>query len=310
MLTGMKPPKRSELPRIEDRITFLYVDNCRLQKDDGSILFETENGSISIPAGTLCVLMLGPGTTVTHRMIQTAANAGMCIVWCDENGVRYYAGGSPLSGDTKLLQAQAKIVSNPHLRLSAAKRMYTLRYPGENIDKCSMRQLLGKEGIKVFQRYKQLAEQYGVQWEGRRYSPKDFENNSVLQNAISCANACMYGVCYSVIVSMGLSPGLGIVHTGMEKSFVLDIADLYKEKISIPIAFKTATEDTEDMDRRIRLYMRDVFRQEKFLKRIVADIAYILGVQKEDENADGKNNLWAGFLENVSGGIQYGKITE
>ena len=75
MVTGMEPPAKSELPRLEDRITFFYTDNCRLEKDDGAIRIETEEGSINVPAGMLCVLMLGPGTTVTHRMIQTATDA-------------------------------------------------------------------------------------------------------------------------------------------------------------------------------------------------------------------------------------------
>ncbi len=307
MVTGMEPPAKSELPRLEDRITFFYTDNCRLEKDDGAIRIETEEGSINVPAGMLCVLMLGPGTTVTHRMIQTATDAGMCIVWCGERGVRFYAGGSPLSGDTKLLMAQAKIVSNPHLRLSAAKRMYKLRYPEEDVTSCSMKQLLGREGTKVYQCYRHLSEQYHIPWKGRKYDPENFDDNDPLQNALSCANACLYGVCYSVIFAMGLSPGLGIIHTGLEKSFVLDIADLYKEKLSFPIAFREASKGLTDIDMNIRIAMRDLFRQKKFLKLIVSDIAYILNIQEiTQENINGRNHLWAGYQEIINGGTQYG----
>ena len=38
MMKGLKPPSRAELPRIEDRISFLYVDHCRIEKDDGAIV--------------------------------------------------------------------------------------------------------------------------------------------------------------------------------------------------------------------------------------------------------------------------------
>ena len=307
MLTGMKPPSRNDLPRIEDRITFFYTDNCHIEKDDGAIQIETDSGSINIPAGMLCVLMLGPGTTVTHKMVQTAVEAGMCIIWCGEHGVRYYAGGSPLSGDTKLLQAQAKIVSNPHLRLAAAKRMYKLRYPDEDVTSYSMRQLLGKEGTKVHRCYLRLAEEYKIPWKGRRYDPENFEKNETLQNALSSANACLYGICYSVIFAMGLSPGLGIIHTGLEKSFILDIADLYKEQIAFPIAFSETAKESPDIDRSVRIAMREVLKQKKFLKHIIEDIAYVLEVQDiAQENIDGRNNLWAGYLENVNGGTQYG----
>ena len=51
MLTGMEPPARSELPRIEDRISFFYTDNCRLEKDDGAIRIEIGSFQImKIPA--------------------------------------------------------------------------------------------------------------------------------------------------------------------------------------------------------------------------------------------------------------------
>ncbi len=307
MLTGMEPPARSELPRIEDRISFFYTDNCRLEKDDGAIRIETEAGTIDVPAGMLCVLMLGPGTTVTHRMVQTASEAGMCIIWCGERGVRFYAGGTPLSGDTKLLLAQARIVSNPHLRLAAAKRMYQLRYPGEDVTSSSMRQLLGWEGKRVRQCYQRLSEEYHVPWNGRKYDPENFDKNDPLQNALSCANACLYGICYSVIFAMGLSPGLGIIHTGLEKSFVLDIADLYKEQISFPIAFRVVSNGSSEIDRDVRIAMRDVLKQKRFLKMIVGDIGHILEANEiPQENVDGRNNLWVGFLGNVEGGKQYG----
>ena len=271
MLTGMRPPSRVELPRIEERISFLYVDQCRLEKDDGAILIQTNQGTVSVPSGQLIVLMLGPGTTVTHRMVQIASEAGMQIVWCGEDGVRFYAGGSSLSGNTEFLLKQAGIVSNPKLRLAAAKRMYKIRYPNEDFTNCTMRQLLGKEGKRVNQRYRELAEQYAFVWNGRRYSAKNYESNTPLQNALSCANACLYGICYSVIFAMGLSPGLGIVHSGMAKSFVLDIADIYKESISFPTAFQIVSEGTADLEHRIRIAMRQHFKEQHLPNRIVKD---------------------------------------
>lgn len=309
MLNGMKPPARAELPRVEDRITFFYTDNCRLEKDDGAVRIEAEEGSIEVPAGNLCVLMLGPGTTVTHRMIQTAAETGMSIVWCGERGVRFYAGGSPLSGDTKLLTRQAAIVSDRRQRLAAAKRMYGLRYPGEDLSGYSMKQLLGREGSRVARNYRLMSEQYGVPWNGRRYDPEDYDSNDPLQNALSCANACLYGICYAVVFALGLSPGLGIVHNGMSKSFILDIADIYKEKTSLPVSFSIVAKGTGEIEHRVRMAMRQGMKNVRFLKMIVSDINYILapdGSQGEVME-EGRNELWAGFQQNVSGGTEYGK---
>lgn len=306
MMNGIEPVNRVELPRVTDRISFFYTDNCRLEKDDGAIRVITSEGSVDVPAADIMVLMLGPGTTVTHRMIQIAAEAGMCIVWVGEEGVRFYAGGSPLAGDTALLMKQARIVSNEKLRIAAAKRMYNIRYPGEDLSELSMRQLLGREGTKVGRRYKELSEEYGVPWNGRKYNSADFDNNDPLQNALSCANACLYGICYSVIFALGLSPGLGIVHTGLSKSFVLDIADIYKEQISFPVAFSETAKGQADMEHSIRTRMREIIKDQRFLKCLVSDIMTTLD-DNDIETVEGRNRLWAGFQENVDGAVRYGK---
>ena len=305
MTGGMRPPERIELPRIEDRISFLYVEKCRIEKDDGAIIILSDEGEISMPAGQLLVLMLGPGTSITHKMIQTAAEAGMSVVWCGEEGVRFYAGGKPLSGNTTLLMKQACIVSNSRMRLAAAKRMYRIRYPGEDFLQSSTKQLLGYEGRMVNRRYRELAEQYGIEWTGRRYSVHNYTSNDPLQNALSCANACLYGVAFAVVNALGLSPGLGIVHTGMEKSFVLDIADVYKETTSIPVAFEEYSKGEFDLEHRIRTHMRDLFRKLSLTKKMVSDIGSILDEKEMEIDGEG-NNLWAGRENIVSGGTLYG----
>lgn len=305
-MNGIEPVKRFELPRVDDRISFLYIENGRLEKENGAVRIVTFEGTIDVPSAKILVLMLGPGTTVTHRMVQIASEAGMCIVWVGEEGVRFYAGGAPLSGDTKLLVKQAKIVSNEKLRIAAAKRMYNIRYPDEDLTELSMKQLLGREGTKVGRCYKALSEKYEVPWNGRKYNIEDFASNDPLQNAISCANTCLYGICYSVIYALGLSPGLGIVHNGLAKSFVLDIADLYKEQFSFPVAFSEIAKGKTDIERRIRTKMRDLISDKRLVKCIVADIMTTLD-DNDIETIDGRNRLWAGFQQNVEGAVRYGR---
>ena len=59
-----------------------------------------------------------------------------------------------------------------------------------------------------------------------------------INQALSAAHAALYGVVHGVIVSLGCSPGLGFVHTGHERSFVYDVADLYKaETTDYRVAF-------------------------------------------------------------------------
>lgn len=305
-LSGMAPPERFELPRISDRISFVYLEDCRLERDDGAVRAVNQRGTIDIPAAAFTVLMLGPGTTVTHRAIECAAEAKLSIVWVGERGVRFYAHGTPLSGNADLLLRQAYVVSNPGERLKAAKAMYHLRYPEEDISWCSMKQLLGKEGRKVTARYRELSEQYGVEWTGRRYDQKNYAGNDPLQNALSCANACLYGICWAVIFAMGLSPGLGLVHTGMDRSLVLDVADLYKEKTSFPVAFQVVAEGEEDLESRVRRRMRDIMKDQRFPGLIWHDLETIFGKIEDPDNPDGRNALWLDFTRQVEGGKNYG----
>ena len=87
---------------------------------------------VHCPAASLGALLLGPGTRITHH--QAMALLGECgttVVWVGEQGVRYYASGK--SGrSSRLLIAQAKLVSNTRSRLAVARMMYQWRFPGED----------------------------------------------------------------------------------------------------------------------------------------------------------------------------------
>ena len=91
---------------------------------------------------------------------------------------------------------------------------------------------------------------------------------------------------HSVIVALGCSPGLGFIHTGHERSFVFDIADLYKAEITIPIAFEVASEDTDDIAAVVRRRTRDRFKDTKLLTRIVSDINHLLDNDDSDLEID------------------------
>jgi CRISPR-associated protein Cas1 len=303
-LSGMSPPERQELPRLADCVSFVFLDDCSLERDNGAIRVRNKQGFMDLPAAGITVLLLGPGTSVTHRAIQCASEAGLSIVWVGEEGVRYYASGRALSGSSALLLRQASIATRPAERLAAAKRMYAIRYPSEEFSRCTMRQLLGKEGRHVSARYRELAAEFGIEWSGRRYSAKEFEKNDPLQNALSCANACLYGLCWAVISAMGLSPGLGFIHTGMDRSFVLDVADLYKEAISFPAAFEAAAQGSDDIDSRVRRRLRDIMKDKRFPGLIWLDIETILGSSSEQET-EGRNQIWYDFYRTAGGGRMY-----
>ena len=92
------------------------------------------------------------------------------------------------------------------------------------------------------------------------------------------ANSCLYGVCQAAIVSIGMSSGLGFVHHGHQRSFVFDIADLYKASVSLPIAFATVAESETNIAQRVRRACRDAFYTQRLLERIVPDVLGLFAV--------------------------------
>nr|WP_054656698.1 type I-E CRISPR-associated endonuclease Cas1e [Lentilactobacillus otakiensis] len=301
-----KKPEISELSRIRDRITFLYLEHAKLNRQDSAIVVTDNRGTVFVPAAIVSVLMLGPGVDVTHRAMELIGDSGLGVAWVGEQGVREYAHGRPLNHSSKLLEAQARLVSNQRTRVAVARKMYQMRFPDEDVSGLSMQVLRGKEGSRVRQVYRSQSQKNNVPWSRREYNPDNFEASSPINKALTAAHQALYGLSYSVIVAMGTSAGLGFVHTGHDLSFVYDFADLYKAEMSIPVAFRVAAEfgDDKDIGARTRLAMRDAFTDGKLLVRMVTDLRNLLGVTETSIGA-GVINLWDDRMGLQKFGVQY-----
>lgn len=275
-IPGARPTALSELTRAEDRLSFLYLDRCTVHREANAITASGDRGTVHIPAAALGVLLFGPGTTVSHQAMMLIADSGSSAVWVGEQGVRYYAHGRGLSRNTRLLLAQADQVSTQKARLGVARAMYAMRFPGEDISSLTMQQLRGREGARVRRIYREHSRRTGVPWSKREYDPEDFAGGDAVNQALSAANSSLYGVVHSVIVALGCSPGLGFVHTGHSRSFVYDIADLYKADLTIPLAFDIAADPPLDIGGEARRRLRDVLHGGAFLARCAQDLQRLL----------------------------------
>lgn len=304
---GAKKTELQELPRIGDRVSFICIEHAKINRIDSAITVRDKRGVVRIPCAMIGALLLGPGTDVSHRAIELIGDTGTSIVWVGERGVRFYAGGRPLAHSTRLLERQAKYVSNRRLRLTVARKMYAMRFDNEDVSKLTMQQLRGREGARVRRTYRYYADKYEVPWDKRQYNPDDFLASDVVNQALSAANVSLYGLVHSITAALGLSPGLGFVHTGHDKAFVYDIADLYKAEYTIPLAFQIASEHTveDDIGRLTRLKLRDRLVDGKLMKRIVKDIQVLLDISNEDEIIAENFGLWDDKEDLVSYGVSY-----
>lgn len=303
-IPGMIRPDIQELPKVSDRITFLYLEHCKINRQDSAITVFDEKGVTHIPSGAISVLLLGPGTDITHRAMELIGDAGISVCWVGEHGVRYYAGGRPLTHSSRLVVRQAELVSNQRKHLDVVRKMYLMRFPDEEVSKLTLQQLRGREGSRIRSVYRKASKEWSVEWNGREYDPENYGASDMINQALSAAHACLYGLANAVVCAVGCSPALGFVHVGHECSFVYDIADLYKAEITIPIAFEITSQNPDDLSGAVRRRVRDEMVKAHLLERMVRDIKFLL---EDDKETDEKiMYLWDDKRETVEYGKQYG----
>ena len=292
-------------------MTFIYLERCRISRDNGSITVKDNNGITEIPAAAISVLLLGPGTDVTHRAMELIGDAGVTVIWVGEHGVRYYAYGRALTNHATLLLRQAQLVSNEKKHIQVARMMYQLRFPKEDVSKLTMQQLRGREGSRIRSLYREQSRKWNIPWDKRKYQPEDYESGDPVNQALSAGNACLYGLAHAVICALGCSPGLGFVHVGHELSFAYDIADLYKAEITIPIAFEMAAQNADDIGSATRRRVRDELRTGHILDRMVHDIKYLLSDDDwNEEDYQSTLYLWDNVQGELEHGISYAEASE
>ncbi len=276
-----------ELPRFRDRWSHLYLEMGRLDVDATGLVFQQGDSFVRVPIDQLSVVMLGPGSTVTHAAIKSLSQNNCLLAWTGQDGVRLYSASIGGTYSARRVIRQAALVSNEEKRLEVAWRMYRFRFNEAIPPVVSLESIRGMEGIRVRRTYAEAAAKYGVAWQGRQYDQNDWNMGDPINRALSSANACLYGVCHAGILSAGYSSALGFIHTGKMLSFVYDIGDLYKTEVTIPTAFRIAAQNPPELEREVRMECRKVFHEFRLMDRLLPDIAEVLGVSDDTgEDAD------------------------
>lgn len=308
-----------ELPKLRDSLSFLYLERTRVEQKHLGIAFYGDEGEVAVPAAALGLLQLGPGCSITHAAVRQLAENGCAVQWVGEHAVRFYAAGTGETRSAANLMRQARAWADEATRLEVVRRLYSLRFPEPLDAELSLQQIRGREGVRVREAYARASRTTGVPWRGRDYKRKDWEQGDVINRALSAANASLYGVAHAAIVALGYSPGLGFIHTGKQLSFVYDVADVYKADTTIPTAFAAVAAGNRDIESRVRVALRESFRESALLGRIVKDLdalfegvdeaALPAGEADEDTYADDAalpGELWDPEA-NVTGGVSYGR---
>lgn len=287
MTNTIKNPKRlfiqiqrNNLPQVCEKYPFIYLERGRLEIDDSSVKWiDYEGNLVRLPVATINCLLLGPGTSVTHEAIKVMAASNCCVCWVGEDSLLFYAVGQSPTANTKNMRSQMEFAANEKKRLEIARRMFLRRFPDDDVNAKTLKELMGMEGKRVRALYDEYAQKYKVGWSGRNYVPGKFELGDLTNRILTSANAALYGILTSAIYSMGFSPHIGFVHSGSPMPFVYDMADLYKEELCIDMAFYLTMELCGQYNKyKVAEEFRKRVIEMDLLGRIGSDIKTVLGM--------------------------------
>lgn len=277
----MKPNRPPIMP-LRNRLAVFTVERGSVEVDGAALVVTDVRGTrAQLPVGAATVLMLEPGTTITHAAVKLCAENRTLILWCGEGGVRLYSAGQEGAAHAYKLLRQAQFALDPKSRLAVAREMYRLRFYEEPPRRRSIEQLRGMEGARVRQIYRDLSQHYDVPWTGRNYDRTDWSAQDEINRVLSAANSCLYGVSHAAILIAGYSAAIGFIHTGYSLAFVHDLADLYKMEVCAPAAFELVAENTKNPAMKVRHVLRDRFRRSRLMERLVPGIETLLEAGQE-----------------------------
>lgn len=282
MLKGRLGLETARVPHA-DRHGLLWLSRGALTVRDGTLRFERrqardpstplDEGEYGIPFQSLSMILLGPGSTVSHDALRLMARHGTALVAVGEDGVRCYT-APPLMPDTSAIarrQVRAWYDADGQ-RITIARRMYALRL-GEVLPHRSLDALRGIEGARMKRTYRILAEQYGILWRGRRYDRSEPWAADIPNQAINHASVAVNAAALIAVIAVGAIPQLGFIHEHSSESFALDIADLFRDTILIPVAFKSAKTVIDDpilsIERVTRRNTGDLLQRRRVIPKMI-----------------------------------------
>ena len=282
MLKGRLGLEKARIPHA-DRHGLLWLSRGELCVIDGCLHFLRGKDSLTpgidqIPHQAVSMILLGPGSSVTHDALRLLARHGTLLAAVGEDGVRSYTAPPLLPDRSDVARRQAELWGNPRRRISVARHMYALRL-GEVLPHRDLDTLRGIEGARVKAIYRLLAQKYSIDWEGRHYDRANPNATDIPNQAINHAATAVQAAAAIAVQAVAALPPLGFIHEDSGQSFVLDIADLYRETATLHIAFtaaKKAEKADETIDRLVRREAAAVFRKQQVIASMIDSIQRVL----------------------------------
>ena len=289
MLKGRLGLETARVPHV-DRHGLIWLERGELCVVDGCLHFVAGKDSLTphilqVPHQAVSMILLGPGSSVTHDALRLLARHGTLMAAVGQDGVRTYTAPPLLPDRSDVARRQAELWGAPRRRISVARHMYALRL-GEVLPHRDLDTLRGIEGARVKAIYRLMAEKYGIDWEGRHYDRSNPTAADIPNQAINHAATAVQGAAAIAVQSLAAIPQLGFIHEDSGQAFVLDIADLFRDTVTLQIAFSAAqkalTGHPDSVDRLVRREASVVFRKQSVIPAMIDKIKQVLRTEEVD----------------------------
>jgi len=188
-----------------------------------------------------------------------------------------------------LARKQVELWSNNKTRIAVARKMYSIRF-GEIVRARTLDMLRGMEGARLKRTYELTAQRFGVPWHGRRYDRNNPTAADIPNQAINHAASAVEAAAAIAVAATGTIPQLGFIHEDSGQSFVLDIADLVRHDVTLPIAFGAAKqalrEADQSLDRLVRKRAAEVFSRQQVIPLLIDRIKDVLRTTEEEVSSE------------------------
>lgn len=276
----------SRIPHA-DRHGLLWLEYGRLSVEDGTLRFvaaksETlDAGDYAIPYQAVSMILLGPGTSITQDVLRLCARHGTLIAAVGEGGVKSYTAPPMGQGRSDVARVHAKRWADPPKRLDTARRLYAWRF-GRVLPHRDIETLRGIEGARIKESYKLLAQRFGINWQGRRYDRDNPTAADLPNQAINHAATFVEAAADIAVAATGALPPLGFIHEDSSNAFTLDIADLWRIELTVPLAFGAVHAvlkgKADSIEREVRKRAAAEFRRLKLIPKMIERIKELFDV--------------------------------
>lgn len=297
---------------LSKRANIFYLDRVRVYVRNETVLYQIASEQklldYNLPDCNTSLVLLGKGSSITDAAARALAKSGVMLGFAGSGGTPLHCVSdfvflSPADEyrPTEYCHDFIKIWLDSDQKLKAAKQLqlyrlentfakwngdYELSSHGSILEendkeqlKCKIQSASNEQDLLLIEAawtkklYKNLVEQFNVSGFKRTQG----ENVNTLNNFMDHGNYLMYGLSAVALHALGIPFSFPLLHGKTRRGgLIFDIADLYKDAVVMPHAFKMSKKNSKDLEQQFRISLITKIHNDEILDNMINTIKKII----------------------------------